>query len=815
MLRSSLRLIVTTLVEIEGRSQAGLAGLEKLSVNHEILKDLPLAYQREGDKSSQSLRPVSPVKMLSNFLGSVSLGNPSTPLRNRHNSTVSKDLPSLPPPLASNLRPDPDKISNERPKSSGLASSGPEGRDYRNPLALLEESLNTYIVALRSRSGNIVGRVLRSRATLDETTVNELYNIILQDPGQIQAAAVVSVDVLFAAFEKFLQRAWRERMGLLLHADVLSDMQSCLDAGKPVMFAQQVQRSVDEMPPQNRRAFAATIKLLSDLLDASGNDGDRGALMASFAEVLFPVPNPHKYIMLLDRLVDDCESLFGEVLSTMDENISKPDTNSLKRTRSGNTGSVNSNTSSFRKKFGFGTITRENSRNESESKVASIWRTLSKTSKDPNDSHSQPSSISKGSGPSLIRSRSTDADPRMLPPARPISRDRPTSSGSTAQEEGRSRPPSSHMNMPTLSSIGENTPTKPTILTKKKRRSSLSDLRSPQPSELTAAWPNSPSQKTSGGLDNGPTQTKPQASPRQGRVAHCNGKSWSTEPRHSAERFVSPQRLDKVVYGENRPPKTSPERPLVAPVAEGTAKGRHEDIVISTFSPQKQQVSKSGIPSPRGNLTERAWPPNSKDILPGGSVSSSRKLRLQSPQKLRERLNQEQKILTISDESFQAELTKIGDEISKYKIQRSPTKGPTSADRVLFPNRIDPVDSTLQALCSRLTSLQASLSKSTADQSTSFSRISSDIDSSLTISDQKARKLDELYREANAENEALYDRFNDELGKILGRVKKGEGVETLKSKLKDNQEEVTRLRKENSRLKREAVGLRSMLRDEP
>ena len=81
------------------------------------------------------------------------------------------------------------------------------------------------------------------------------------------------------------------------------------------------------MSPQNSRAFAATIKLLSEyvalrecflsrtnhlhsLLDASGNDGDRGALIASFAEALVLDGNPHDYITLLDRLVDDYESLF-------------------------------------------------------------------------------------------------------------------------------------------------------------------------------------------------------------------------------------------------------------------------------------------------------------------------------------------------------------------------------------------------------------------------------------------------------------------------------------------------------------------------
>jgi hypothetical protein len=46
------------------------------------------------------------------------------------------------------------------------------------------------------------------------------------------------------------------------------------------------------------------------LLDASGNDGDRGILIASFAEALIMEGNPHEYITLLDRLVDDFDNLF-------------------------------------------------------------------------------------------------------------------------------------------------------------------------------------------------------------------------------------------------------------------------------------------------------------------------------------------------------------------------------------------------------------------------------------------------------------------------------------------------------------------------
>lgn len=75
------------------------------------------------------------------------------------------------------------------------------------------------------------------------------------------------------------------------------------------------------------------------------------------------------------------------------------------------------------------------------------------------------------------------------------------------------------------------------------------------------------------------------------------------------------------------------------------------------------------------------------------------------------------------------------------------------------------------------------------------------------------RSLDQLYREANAENEALYERFNEELGRILKGVRAGVGVEELRRKMVEAQGEVGRLRVENKKLKREVVGLKSILRD--
>ena len=481
-------------------------------------------------------------------------------------------------------------------------------------------------------------------------------------------------------------------------------------------------------------------------------------------------------------------------------------TDSLSRARSINTGSLSSNASSLKKRFGLGTLSRENSKNESESKVASIWRTLSKNARSPGEGQSQPPSLSKAS---LGRSRSTDTDNRMLPPLRPVSRDRPTTSGSMAPNEPKPRPGSAHLNFSALSSIGEGTPTKTTPLPKKKhRRSSLSDITSIRDPDVIGAWsPLQPRKPGNFGASNSRIATPPKT-PSSIKPSPIHGiTKQSSQTSGLPRRFGSPQRKENSPVREILPQKpNSPPLPQ-SPSAKQTDRNQSQEVVITSYSPQRRQVSRSGIPAPKGGLSERAWPPNGNTKLSKTSSQPPQKLRMQSPQKLRERLNQDKKSMALADTSLQTEIAKIGEEISSaYKGQRSPTKAIPQTPLPSAPL-------SLQGLSTQLSNISTMLSTFTTTHTASLSSLSSDIESSLLVSDKKARKLDELYREANAENEALYERFNDELGKILGKVKRGEGVDETRNRLKEAQEEVARLKKENGRLKREVVGLRSLMKE--
>lgn len=90
-----------------------------------------------------------------------------------------RNIPLIPPPTPAKTSP--GTAENHLNSKVTLVETAAE--TYKSPLALLEDTFTAYVVALRSRSGNVVGRVLRSRATADELLVNELYNILRQSIG--------------------------------------------------------------------------------------------------------------------------------------------------------------------------------------------------------------------------------------------------------------------------------------------------------------------------------------------------------------------------------------------------------------------------------------------------------------------------------------------------------------------------------------------------------------------------------------------------------------------------------------------------------
>lgn len=609
-------------------------------------------------------------------------------------------------------------------------------------------------------------------------------------------------------------------MGPVLPITVLTKLEEIINMKSSNQLGSAFRALLQEMTPQNQRAFTSVIKLLYSLLDASGNDGDRGAITAAVAQAIFQGVDYQKYISLLDRMVDNMDVLFQDMAIPSDKPT--PKANSMgRRVKATTPGSISSATSSFKKRFGFGTLSRENSKNESESRVGHIFRNLSK--KATGESTSQPSSLSKSF---LTRSRSIDNENRRLFLSRPTS-----ASAKDVLDSPMSRPTSSREEIPDIvapmQNLGLTQPQRP----KQKRRSSLSDITGlrgapnpdfssivrPSPSDPltnpfasahdTEQVPRTPSPSKSDRTANilltqteitskipSPISSRKMASPlptRKENIPPVLAGEWiSPKPRvmnHNTA-MASPKKKDLnstqiplLRPGLSSPPVRTAQRSVLSPPAAGSARRKISGSPQRVVSPSHRVMSGS---------------PQRK------TSSTTQKLRMQSPQKvdiasgirncanqkqLRERLEREKKAINEADSSLKSEMAKIGEGLT------SSLQSPSG-----FKTRMD--------------ALETRLSVNLADLTKRAALIEADVSTSLVVSEKKSKTLDELYRQANAENELLYDKFNGEMFRILDSVKSGAGLHELKTKLKESQDEASRLRKENQRLKRENLGLRSQLR---
>ena len=648
-----------------------------------------------------------------------------------------------------------------------------------NPLVRLEETFTGYIAALQARKGNVIGRVLRCRAVADELAINAIYNTLIENPFDQRAASEVSFEVLFVAFEKYLRMAWKDQMGQVMSLATLDALQDKALKMYPGDFADYVKMVFGEMAPQNRRAFIAIIKLLADLLDGCGNDGDRGALTAAFAELLVIDGQPHDYINLLDRMVEDQEKLFedigpGAINGFGSGNGSVFGSVTGGRSNHSATGSITSNASSLRKRFA-DTLLRQNSNKDNDR--PSVWRTLSKSSR--SIATGEPMTSSSLSKVSLNRSRSIES-----PNRRPASRDRPTVMGAFDE-----RPSSSQGPVNRLSTIGASPPPDEKDTTKslkKKRRSSLSDLKSLMAqATLRGSSPSSPSPLRGLKFNSSPRTPSPTKIPVAGGIMDRNRPAvYSTGSPNQKENLPLNSSSSRDVGNLTERPHniiSNPDVVVVKDLWSGGAKGHQKTASLS-----------SNIPTLRGRTTSASRPSSS----PG--KPSPQKLRLQSPAKLRERLQNEAKAINEAEASLQNELSKIGKEMAKLNASSgSPTRS-----------------SDIKKLVQAVAALESRIPEVIKDLNSRNDAVKAELEKSYQASEFKVKGLDQLYKESSAENELLYEKFNAELGKIV-RALRGKGKEDkeeLVAKVKDGSEETAKIKKENARLKRENLTLRTLLK---
>lgn len=743
-----------------------------VSYYSKTLRQLPLATRAE---KTRSFLATSPVKIFSSFWAggsnqnqnggelSTSGSRSGRPLSIHRNNSQHSFLSSL-----GSLRgKDGEKIATEEIR--------PE-----NPLVRLERTFVGYVAALQSRKGLIIGRTLLNRAMTDELVVNDFYNKLIEMPYEIEATSeLVSTEVIFVAFEKFLRIAWTEQMGPVMSMQSMNTLQERANKKVPGEFADFVNFLFGDMAPQNRRAFTSMIKLLADLLDGCGNDSDRGALTLAFSELLVYDGSAPNYINLLDRLVEDCDRIFEEPGLNHSFNLGSQAYESINSAIRGNksyTGSVTSNTSSLRRKFGFDTLLRQNSKDER----SSVWRTLSK--------HRNPAT---GETSTLTRTpigRAETMDDgalskRML--RRPGSRDRPPIAGAF---DDSSRPPSSYRLDFSLSTIGEPDNEMGTVRPKKKRRSSLSDLKS-----LMAAATLTDDQEEA-------AEPEPQPQPLQDTKQ--TSEKFNSSPR--SPKAPSPSRIPISSPSASQSLRSPRQKENVTDYFQGAAPSAGSPV--KRESPSKHRHSKtlstSHIPTLRPARSGNSGADSPTRL--GSSSSPTRspqRLRLQSPQKLRERLATEKKALEEVDTALKSELSKIGEEMARVNnASLSGSQGGGGAD--------------LGRLLNRFKALEARIPEVMLELGDKQSLLQRDMDNTVRASEAKVKAIDQLYKETKAENELLYEKFNEDLGKIVQAIKgKGkEGKEELMVKLKKQSEEAARMKMENEKLKRENVSLRAALK---
>ncbi|KAI0442564.1 hypothetical protein F4803DRAFT_518974 [Xylaria telfairii] len=735
-----------------------------VSFNTKILRGLSVSNRTE---KARSFLASSPVKYLSSFLtGSNPLDTASVPKFPRtltgENSSLSSTF--LPGQISrSNSTRDGASLYGSV-KSRDGARAGPDDDRPENPIFRLEQTFTGYMSSLLERKGSFVGRTLLNRSAVDELSVNDLYNKLIESPFETETAPDVTADVIFVAFEKFVRIAWRNQMGPIITTKALDALQERASKRLPGDFADFVHYLFSDMAPQNRRAFTALIKLLAELLDGCGNDSDRGGLTLAFAEVLVDNENAPHYINLLDRLVEDCDRIFDDASGSFSFNIGAGGSvfepvNWPTRGGKSHTGSMTSNTSSLRRKFGFDNLLmRQNSKTDSDARP-SVWRSLSKHARHP--ATGEPSSLSRVS---VTRTNSVDvgivSGTNKL--RRPGSRDRPPIAG--AFDDPFNRPTSPQK----LETIGEPSDEIAVKAPRRKRRSSLSDLK--------------------GLMEAASLDDELQIQP----LSHMKETS---EKFNSGPRIPSPSKI---------PISPNAHQSSIPAFRSSKQKENIEDSFKtaspSNVSPRKTHLkvlSTSNIPTLKPSRDFGGDPPESPTRPTTSPTKSSGKLRLQSPQRLRERLQVEKNAVEEVDANLRSELSKISADMARVN-SNLPRSG--TVDIKKLSSSVQALEERLPSLLGQLTSRQGQLQK--------------DMENTLKASEAKTKAIDQLYKETMAENELLYEKFNSELGKIVKALKgKGrEEKEELISRVKDSSEETARLKKDNARLKREMISLRALIK---
>lgn len=633
------------------------------------------------------------------------------------------------------------------------------------PEESLKETLAAFMTVLRARKGNIVGRSVSERRLARSQAVDGLVASLLADPSNLEPAAREQVDVLFAAFDRFLATTWTVVFGPIADLGDSLEFTQKAGSGLPKGHHNIFVSTLDRLDSNRRFALEAVVGLLVDLLDGISNDGDRGALVSSFAEMVSADQDAGESIPLLDRLVEDYKASrkgLGIESRDGDQDV-ETDCVGLENVGA----SRGRKDSSLTKRLGLHPSTRTTEPNKIDQNfsVGNLLRSWSKNAR--SDAPKQ----------SLSRVRSVElATMSELP--------RPSSQGSIYQNgnpvETRSIVPfhaQMHQNAP-VNIPDPRRPHKPV-----KRRSSLSDLEKLPLPNTSPLWST-------------PVERRlPFESPLMGR-AHVRAQTLGTQRSSVSPSEAKRQQIARQVDAPRLCYEASQDRAETVPAEAQSFLQRPYQVrdIVETLIPTPQDEG-----SPRGVLVERVNSGNAR-ARPEGEILSQGKLGL-ARRRSQEKADNYQMALKGARQRLQPELNILFESLDRLSdasqdesfhwSERSQEVVQTCVTRAR--SQVSTVEDHIN---SEFGSLAIEMRRAAATRDMSASQAAKTLEA-------RVRTLERQMRLKVAENEALYKRSNEDIQKIFDRIRGGSAMEEMKLILKQSHSEVSILRKENERLKRE------------
>jgi hypothetical protein len=171
------------------------------------------------------------------------------------------------------------------------------------------------------------------------------------------------------------------------------------------------------------------------------------------------------------------------------------------------------------------------------------------------------------------------------------------------------------------------------------------------------------------------------------------------------------------------------------------------------------------------------------------------RLKMQSPQKLRERLNSEKQALNTAavDSNLQREIDLIGAELSSAMNLGG---GGVGSLRTRTSTQSVDAAAKLRDLSTRLAAVETKVGNISASASSSAAEVEK-LKAQLGKKEKELEDTNKLLNDCVAENDVMFERFNEELVKMSNGFKLGKGEAEVLDMLKAVREEQARLKREN------------------